>query len=61
MCQIIGRSLSSYLGCDWESQGAKVGERQVALARKSHAAGIIDAAALDAIEAAKRGEVLWVK
>lgn len=35
-------------------KGAKVGERQVAVARKFHAAGIIDAAALDAIEAAKR-------
>lgn len=37
-----------------QSKGAKVGDRQVALARKFHAAGIIDAGALDAIEAAKR-------
>ncbi len=35
-------------------KGAKVGERQVAVARKFHAAGIIDAAALDEVEAAKR-------
>ena len=35
-----------------QKKGAKVGERQVALARKFHAAGIIDAAELGAIKAA---------
>ena len=35
-----------------QKKGAKVGERQVALARKFHAAGIIDSAAFDAIKAA---------
>ena len=37
-----------------QSKGAKVGDRQLALARKFHAAGIIDAAALDAIEAVQK-------
>ena len=37
-----------------QRKGAKVGERQVAVARKFQAAGIIDAAELEAIEAASR-------
>ena len=37
-----------------QRKGAKVGERQVAVARKFHAAEIIDAAELEAIEAAIR-------
>ena len=37
-----------------QKKGAKVGERQVALARKFHAAGIIDSAELGAIEGAAK-------
>lgn len=37
-----------------QNKGAKVGDRQVALARKFHAAGIIDASALAAIKAAQK-------
>ena len=37
-----------------QRKGAKVGERQVAVARKFHTAGIIDSAELEAIEAARR-------
>ena len=37
-----------------QRKGAKVGERRVAVARKFHAVGIIDAAELKAIEAARR-------
>ncbi len=37
-----------------QRKGAKVGERQVAVARKFHAAEIIDSAEFEAIEAASR-------
>lgn len=37
-----------------QSKGAKVGDRQVALARKFHAAGIIDATALSAIKGSQK-------
>ena len=46
-------NLEFMLETNKQSKGAKVGERQVQLARKWHQAGVLSAEGLEAVEAAR--------